>query len=329
MKNMQITTSRYFKACLSMVAVVLFATNLHATLTINATWITDPGTEVKNTWASVATYYQNSFSNSFSGETWNITLDWQPLSGGTIALGGPSGNSTLGSVLKAQPGALTSRIQDNVYYASSLANHLAKATLVEGPNMSVTFSSNVTWDYSTSSKAADKESFYATAIHEIAHGLGFISADMPAGGWSDGKPLIFDYYLGLGSSSPTSLIGMTNEQLAAAFVSNNVYWTGANGIAGHGGSAVQIYAPSPYESGSSMSHLAFSVDPALSLLMYPSDAASLPLAYSYSSTEFGMWRDMGYDVVPEPSTYLSLLFAGGVIFLLRTVRHRRHSRRAP
>ncbi len=313
-----------------MVAVVLFATNLHAALTINATWTTDPGTEVKNTWASVATYYQNSFSNSFSGETWNITLDWQALSPGVVAQGGPSGNSTLGSTLKAQPGALTSRIQDNVYYASSLANHLAKATFVEGPNMSVTFGSNISWDYSTSSKAADKESFYTTAIHEIAHGLGFISNDNPAGGWTDDKPFVFDYYLGLGSSSPTALIGMTSEQLASAFVSNNVYWTGVNGIAGDGGSAVQIYAPSPtYESGSSMSHLALSVDPALSLLMYPSDAPSLPIAYSYSGTEFGMWRDMGYDVVPEPSTYLAILFAGGFLLMLRIVGHRRNSKRAP
>ena len=288
--------------------------NAGATLTINTTWTNDPGTEVKSVWSAVVSYYQGVFSDSYSGETWTITCDWKPLSG-PIAQGGPTGGA-LGSLVASQPGAITGRIQNNVYYASALANHLAKTTLLTGENLDVTFNSGTNWDFSISSKASDKESFYATAIHEVAHGLGFISADVATGGWSSSTgPKVFDYYLGLGSSSPTPLIEMSDAALAAAFVSNNVYWTGANGIAGHGGTPVQIYAPSPtYQDGSSMSHLDFTVNPSTSLLMYPSDAASLPLAFSYSATELGIWKDMGYDIVPEPCTIWLLLLGAGIFW---------------
>lgn len=301
----------------SALALCLLAANAGAALTINTTWVNDPGTDVKSTWSSVVSYYQATFSESFSGETWNVTLDWKPLSGG-IAQGGPTGGA-LGSLIATNTGAMTERIKTNVYYASALANHLAKTNYIAGENLSVAFDSNTSWDFSTSSKATNLESFYATAIHEVAHGLGFISADVKTGGWDSGTgPRIFDYYLGLGSSSPVSLIGMTDAELAAAFVSNNVFWTGSNAIAGHGGNPVQIYAPSPtYQDGSSMSHLDYTVDTNTSLLMYPADAENLPLAYSYSATEIGMWKDMGYDVVPEPGTIWLLLLGAGVLWKAR------------
>lgn len=305
---------------LSFLSICLLATAANASITINATWLTSPPAEVATVWSSVVGYYNTAFLNSYADETWNITLDWTELSGGGIAEGGPRGEMTLGSVLKAQPGAMTARIQDNVYYESALANHLGNTTYVSGENLYVGFNNTTNWDYSLNSKAADKQSLYATAIHEVAHGLGFYSNDNGAsGGWTNNQPYVFDYFLGLGTTGADPLIGKTKLELAAAFVSNNVYWTGSNGNAALG-SPVKIYAPSPtYESGSSMSHLDFSIDPALSLLMYPSDAPGLPLAYSYSSLELGMWKDMGYDVVPEPSVVFLLLAAA---FLLAWERIR-------
>lgn len=311
-------------------ALCVIATKVGATLTINTTWVNQPDdTNVTSAWSSVVSYYQAAFSESFSGETWNITCDWKSLSG-SIAQGGPTGGA-MGTNIAAISGAITNRIQTNVYYASALANHLAKTNYISGENLSVTFNSGTSWDFSTNSKASGMESFYATAIHEVAHGLGFISADNGAtGGWdSSTGPKIFDYYLGLGSNSPTSLIGMSKAELAAAFVSGNVYWTGTNAIAGHGNIPVQIYAPTNYENGSSMSHLDYTVDTNKSLLMYPADKADLQLAYSYSATELGMWKDMGYDLaasgtvldpiadVPEPGTIWLLLLGAGFLWKAR------------
>ena len=315
---MKTTTKLSWRILLILVA----ASSANATITINETWVTDPGVNAKNAWAAVETYYQTAFSSSYATETWNITLDWKTLGGG-IAQGGPRGAFTLGSDLKLQPGATTARIHDKVYYESALANHLANSAFVSGENMSVSFNNTTNWDYSTSSTANGTESFYATAIHEIAHGLGFISNDAgAAGGWVDDKPYVFDYYLGLGTTGTDLLIEKTTEQLAAAFVSNNVYWTGTNGNTALG-SPAKIYAPSPtYQSGSSMSHLDFSINPSLSLLMYPSDAPGLPLAYSYSALELGMWKDMGYDVVPEPATIVFLALSGGCLLAFGAFRRR-------
>lgn len=294
----------------------LLGASANATITINETWVNDPGADAKTAWAAVETYYQNVFSSSYASETWNIRLDWTELSGSGIAEGGPSGNQTLGSVLKAQGNATTSLIHDNVYYVSTLANHLVKSSFIAGENMSISFSSNstkVTWDYSTTSTANGTESFYATAIHEVAHGLGFISGEngaAPSGaGWTSPGPLIFDYYLGLGTSGSDPLIGKTDAELQAAFISNNVYWTGPNGNAALG-SPIKIHAPTTYSPGSSMSHLDFSIDMTQSLLMYPNDSGNPPL-YSYAPLEIGMWNDMGYTVVPEPSAIVLVLLAGG------------------
>lgn len=304
---------------LNFAAVCLLTTAANAAITINTTWTNTPPSEVQTVWESMVSYYKTTFSSSFSGETWNITADWKPLPVG-IAEGGPRGNMTLGSTLKTQSEAMTFRIKDNVYYGSALANHLGKTTYVSGQNLYVGFDSGTTWDYSTNSKAASKESLYATAIHEVAHGLGFFSSDNGvAGGWADNKPCVFDYYLGLGTSGSNPLIGKTNSELAAAFVSNDVYWTGSNGNNALG-RAAKIYAPTAYENGSSMSHLDFSIDTAQSLLMYPSDAPGLPLAYSYSPLELGMMADMGYDVVPEPSTVAFLLFSVGSLVVWGRLR---------
>lgn len=298
---------------LNLLALCLLTTASNAAITINTTWTNTPPSEVQTVWASVVNYYTTTFSNSFAGETWNITADWKTISGGGIAEGGPRGNMTLGSTLKTQSEAMTFRIKDNVYYGSALANHLGKTTYVSGENLYVGFDNLTSWDFSTSSKATGKESLYATAIHEVAHGLGFISDDNGvSGGWDSNKPYVFDYYLGLGTGGTDPLIGKTNEQLAAAFVSDNVYWTGANGNNALG-RAAKIFAPISYQSGSSMSHLDFSNNTAQSLLMYPSDAPGLPLAYSYSPLELGMMTDMGYDVVPEPSTVAFLLFSVGSV----------------
>lgn len=306
-----------------MSVIALAAANLlilsslsHAALTITETWENDPGDTVKGVWSSVESYYVGLFANSYDGQTWVVDLDWKNLSGG-IAEGGPLGGWSLGSDLKNYSGAQVDKIQDAAYYVSTLSNQLASQTVVSGATMQIAFGSNVDWDYSTSSTASGKENFYTTAIHEIAHGLGFISNDKSSGGWASPGPGIFDFYLGLGTTGTQSLVGMSDSELASAFVSENVYWTGTQGNTGNDGNPIKIYAPSPYEDGSSMSHIDPSVDSTRSLIMYPADSGQ-PAYYSYTPMEIGMFADMGYTVVPEPTSFVLLLSALAVFVLLAT-----------
>lgn len=289
-------------------------------VTINTTWnwgstpVDDPNrVNVTTVWGSVMNYYASTFQESYAGEQWNITVSWAALPGTQVANAGPGEVWKSGAeLLTLSPG--DSRIRTGVSYSGTLANHLAKSEVVAGTHIELNLNSGVTWDFSTTSKAVNTESLYTTMIHEIGHGLGFLSLiDSGTGAYQGGAPSIFDYYLAQGG---TSLINMaTDADRKAATTSGGVFWTGQYGLDANG-SPFKIYAPDPYEDGSSMSHLDFSVNTSQSLIMFPSDSASDP-NFSYSETELGMWRDLGYDVVPEPSTWMLVIVGSGMLLCLR------------
>lgn len=311
-------TPRKLGLALTVATLMIVPSWSQAALTISETWLHDPGDTAKGVWSLVENYYVGLFASSYEGQTWVIDLEWTDLSG-SIAQAGPLGAWTQGAVLKTYSSAQTSKILDNAYYVSTLSNHLAGERVVSGATIGIAFGSNVDWDFSTVSTASGQENFYTTAIHELAHGLGVLSAVQPSGGWLSPGPGIFDYYLGLGTTGTQPLVGMSNSELANAVVSNDVYWTGAQGNAGNGGSAIQIYAPNPYVSGSSMSHIDPDVDPARSLILYPSDNGQ-PAYYSYTAMEVGMFADMGYSIIPEPASFAHLLSATAFLLLLRWKR---------
>lgn len=309
-----------FLSSLALAAAALMGTQSpsQATLTIVETWITDPGATVKGVWEQVETYYETFFATSYTGETWVVELDWKTLSGG-IAEGGWTGTLLKGSDISAYSGSLTDRIFPDAFYVPTLANHLARQEVNTGTTVQMAFDSTTAWDFSTNSTGSGLENFYITAIHELGHGLGFLSNDLPAGGWADNEPLAFDFFLGLGTDGTQPLFGMSNSELASAFVSDNVYWTGDMGNSANNGNPVKIYAPDPYESGSSMSHIDYSVDTTRSLIMFPTDSG-MPAFYSYTPLELGMFGDIGYSIVPEPSAIVLLLAGLAVVVLMRRVR---------
>ena len=64
----------------------------------------------------------------------------------------------------------------DVWYPATLVNHLARATVHEDVAISAEFSSLQDFSFSTvDSPEFDEESLYATAVHELLHGLGFFS----------------------------------------------------------------------------------------------------------------------------------------------------------
>lgn len=287
-----------------------------AAITINTTWTPESSSrpaQVDTVWSAVVDYYTNTFLQSYAGETWNITVSWKDLGGSAVANAGPEGVLTSGATLLSL-GADAGRVRTGVAYSGTLANHLAKSTIVSGTNITLNLNSSLSnWDFSTTTKTEGFESLYTTAIHEVGHGLGFLSfIDSTNGEFYDGQASIFDYYLSQGGTE--SLVGMTDSERLAAITSDNIFWTGANAVAAQG-SAFKIYAPTTYEDGSSMSHLDFSVSGSESLIMFPSDSSS-PSNFSYSATELGMWKDLGYDLVPEPSSTCLLLMSGSLLVFL-------------
>jgi len=163
----------------------------------------------------------------------------------------------------------------SLWYPSALANALAGKDLdLRNAEMLINVNSKGAWnrrgDGAPTTREYDLKSVF---IHEMGHGLGFLSNDS------------YDSYLGFGSieqPTPYDAYAQTLEgrrladlpspslELGKALRSTLV-WAGTQGIAANGGVKPLLYTPSAYEDGSSVSHLdekTFADDP-LNRVMTP------------------------------------------------------------
>lgn len=169
----------------------------------------------------------------------------------------------------------------STWYPQALANKLSAVDNSASNDINATFNSDidgnpnclgdggansVDWFYATSAGGSppNTTSFYDTVLHEVGHGLGFSSFVNPATGTLfNGLIDIYSSFLEDHSTGESwGDVGMTDgERMASAIDTSDLHWTGpavtaAIGAltAGTSGGHVQMYAPSPLESGSSVSH---------------------------------------------------------------------------
>ena len=146
-----------------------------------------------------------------------------------------------------------------LWYPSALANALAGRDLDKSnPEIVIQVNSAAAWDTRNDGKPSGSEyDLQSVFIHEIGHGLGFLSTDSydPFFGYgSIDQPTPFDAYLQLTDGRRLSDLPSPSVELGRALTST-LLWSGAKGIAANGGVKPKIYTPSRYESGSSVSHL--------------------------------------------------------------------------
>jgi cysteine-rich repeat protein len=175
------------------------------------------------------------------------------------------------------------------WYHVALANSLAGVDLDAGDDIGATFNSVYGagcafprgWYYGLDANPnpATETDFVSVVLHELGHGLGFatlvdINDTACDGDPADGsKSLGFDdaFMLNLEDHSTTKLWPlMTNgERVTSSTDTNDLHWVGATVVAGSGGLSagrhvsghVEMYAPSPAECGSSVSHFSDAVTP--------------------------------------------------------------------
>lgn len=146
-----------------------------------------------------------------------------------------------------------------LWYPSALANALAGRDLDKNnAEIIIQVNSSAPWDTRNDGKPSPSEyDLQSVFIHEIGHGLGFLSTDSydPFFGFgSIDQPTPFDAYLQLDDGRRLSDLPSPSLELGLA-LKNNLSWSGAKGIAANGGIKPKIYTPTRYESGSSVSHL--------------------------------------------------------------------------
>ncbi|MEY4035137.1 MAG: hypothetical protein RLZZ311_314, partial [Actinomycetota bacterium] len=174
------------------------------------------------------------------------------------------GRSTSYGVLgSARPGNYYSGFDgapdQSLWYPSALANALGGKDLdPENPEMVIQVNSVANWntrnDGTPRSNEYDLESVF---LHEMGHGLGFLSTDSYDQFFGYGtieQPTPYDAYAQLADGRRLSDLPSPSIELGKALTSPLV-WAGPLGIAANGGQKPILYTPSRYEEGSSVSHL--------------------------------------------------------------------------
>ena len=193
----------------------------------------------------------NVWSANFSSSV-PVTVD---ASWGRSSSWGVLGSARPGSFFSAFSGAP----DPSLWYSSATANALAGRDLDKAnPEIIIQVNSAAVWntrgDGSPSSSEYDLESVF---IHELGHGLGFLSNDAYDPYYGLGsldQPTPFDAYLQTADGRRLADLPTPSKELGSALTSSLV-WNGALGIKANAGIKPKMYTPSRYESGSSTSHL--------------------------------------------------------------------------
>ncbi len=204
--------------------------------------------------------------------------------------------------------------QSNVWYVSAEAADMGSAgAMDDAVHISGKFNNNIgksnclpgtTWYFGTDhNPGPDQVDFLGTAVHEMMHGLGFLSFIGEDGQLNSGLIDNFSTFL-MDASTGKSWKDMTDEERAASILDDsNLVWDGAKTKAmdsllsdGVNGGRVQLYAPSSYESGSSTSHFDIAVH-------YASDADEVMEPYDVFPQESIMasaaFCDMGWELARD------------------------------
>lgn len=172
-------------------------------------------------------------------------------------------SSSYGVLGSARPGNYYSGFDgapdQSLWYPSALANALGGKDLdPDSPEMVIQVNSAANWN--TRNDGAPRSNEYdlqSVFLHEMGHGLGFLSTDSYDQFFGYGtieQPTPYDAYAQLSDGRRLSDLPSPSLELGKALTSTLV-WAGALGIAANGGHKPILYTPSRYEEGSSVSHL--------------------------------------------------------------------------
>jgi len=162
----------------------------------------------------------------------------------------------------------------------------------------------------TDNVAANEYDFKKVAIHELLHSFGF-AGNIGNGGvdnqgvapGSQGSWANFDNFLT--DASGNRLIGTdgvfdSTKVAALTAGSGSVLFNGANAVAANGGVGVNIFAPTTWTGGSSLSHLDDDT-PAFSQLIMASTVSEGLKTREISAIELGILKDIGYTQIEAPA----------------------------
>jgi hypothetical protein len=165
----------------------------------------------------------------------------------------------------ASPGKLHNNFKNipdsELWYASALADAIAGEDIepaIEEVSIRINSSNGPMLYLGTDGNCpSNKYDLVSMILHEMGHGLGFLSNadyDELYGYGSIQQPTPFDAYAQLPDGRRLMDLDSPSLELGKA-LTEPLVWSGANGIRANNGVKPLLYTPSPYEGGSSVSHL--------------------------------------------------------------------------
>lgn len=150
------------------------------------------------------------------------------------------------------------------------------------------------WNISLDPPAADDVDLRSVLLHEMTHGLGFLTLVGASGAstYAAGKYSTFDYQLAAGNPAAFLVNAGAFVGDPATLTAGSVAFGGAAAAAAFGGTLPPVYSPSPFLSGSSLQHFTQGVVPGGAVM----EPAYLPgeMKRTYSGVDLGALRDLGW-----------------------------------
>ena len=197
----------------------------------------------------------------------------------------------------------------NTWYPVALANSRHGSDLDATDDIAAQFNggigttcpTNITWYYGLDGKTTGNQiDFISVLTHELGHGLGFLTLiDDTTGAKALGSNDTFMLSLENHGASPADYPSMSNAQRVTASTSTgNLHWVGANARAWSGiltagtvGDHIRMFAPNPFQSGSSVSHWDTALTP--NQVMEPTYTQAL----HHPVMELPLFRDIGWTLL--------------------------------
>lgn len=232
----------------------------------------------------------------------------------------------MGVLAQATPGSFNtiSLNGSTVYAPAALANALHKKDLDGRADILVSINASAPWHMNPNSVPTRNLNDLTTALlHEIGHGLGFISdssgpTSNTRNGWWNGVtagysyiPLVYDFLLRDGSSRSlldTRIYPNNSVALGNAFNSDNIWFVGGRARVANSGQSVKIHARQLTTGEGSLSHLDNnSFSNTANQLMTPFLTPPGSRNHNPGPVAIAMLQDMGWGLVsttPPPTNNL-------------------------
>lgn len=265
--------------------------------------------EAKSAFQSAADAWANIIISSVPIK---INAHFKPLQTGLLGITFPNGELNF----KGAP------IQ-NTWYVSSLANAIAGKELNPSEvDIELYLNSNVNWYYGLSGTVPGSSyDFVSVTMHEIGHGLGFLSLAKKSGAtgsfgllltsdfaplttsfpWPDldTLPSVFDRFLINNLGQKLDSFPNPGSALGLMFTGQNIFFNGSYTVAANKGVRPKMYAPPSYALGSSVTHFDETTFPSgdANEMMTPNGTPG-KANHNPGPLMLGVLKDMGWDLNP-------------------------------